>query len=75
MERQLFDWEDWDSFGEQIWYFATITLRSPVGPHPIGARFSGAVLNLEEGKITLQQGDNCESEETYTLTFVVGARV
>jgi hypothetical protein len=60
---------------ELSYAYLSITLKQQIGSHPVGTKFTDALLDLDNGLLTLQWGENHEHEETYEISLVVGARV
>jgi hypothetical protein len=53
MEKQLFDWEEWDVSDEGVYVFVTCTLKIPIGQFEAGDQFDWIMVNYQLGKITL----------------------
>ncbi len=53
--------------------FRNVTLKVPVGSHPVGSKFAGAFISTA-GVLGLRQ-ESDESIQTYLLTVSVGAEV
>lgn len=53
MERQLFDWKEWDEQGMGSLYFEGVTLKVPVGKFDEGAYFDFAYVDYDKGHLQL----------------------
>lgn len=70
MERQLFDYEDWDGeFDCMIFY--NITLKKQIGPYEIGTKFDSAMLMYDEGILQLCRTKDIRGEKDFKEVKVV----
>jgi hypothetical protein len=49
MERDVFDWEQWDCIDVDICQYYNITLNIPVGNFPIGEVFDSVCTDYQNG--------------------------
>lgn len=68
MEKQLFEYEDWDVVDTMLFSFYNVILVQQIGDFPIGSKFESACINYETGELTLYEK---EIEHKFTLSLVV----
>ena len=51
MEKELFDWKEWDLIDTACFAFYQVTLKVPIDRFPIGTQFEIANIDYEEGKV------------------------
>lgn len=56
IERQLFDWEDWDGSAEETVYYKCV-LKVDIGPYKTGTRIETIVMEYASSAIHLHEGD------------------
>lgn len=71
MKKQLFDWIDWDMNGPRAMVFFDVTLKVPIGPFSVGARFGAADIDFEAGTLTLTAEGADEPEFVAKLGLTV----
>ena len=57
MEKQWFDWEDWDQIDMMVFGFHNCVLKTQIGPFYMGMVIPYVEINYEEGKIVLYNID------------------
>ena len=58
MEKQLFEWKEWDQVATGCFFFFCITLVKQIGDYEVGTTFDSAIVNFETGELTLQKDKN-----------------
>lgn len=71
LEKQIFDWEEWEDGGAAYTVFHRVTLKVAVGRFPAGTKFDAASLSWESSKLYLMT-DIPEEEFVFPLTLTVG---
>lgn len=51
MEKELFDWVDWEEVDSGSFIFFHITLKKQIDKFPVGTGFSSASLDYGNGKL------------------------
>lgn len=76
MEKELFDWENWDELSTCTLQFYNCSLRVPVGQFSVGTKFETICLSFEEGVMTLYPDGN-KPDETFQfkLKLSVGEQI
>lgn len=72
METELFTWQGFDEVSDNVLQFYEVILKVQIGSFLEGTRFDHAVLDYEEGFVTLVAG---EVECKYKISFAVGELV
>ena len=49
MEKQVFDWEDYDEVDTAVFNFYDCTLKAQIGKYVVGSIFSSICVNFDEG--------------------------
>jgi hypothetical protein len=58
VERELFNWENWDLLDTGVFQFMDITLVKDIGRLKKGERYAQAVLSFQEGTLEIYDGKN-----------------
>lgn len=74
LERQLFDWTDWDEGAEAgDFQFYKVTFKIQVGEHPAGTTFPVACLLLSQSVLSLY--NDLDEVFEYDLKLSVGDKL
>lgn len=69
MERQLFNWTDWEELGFMILYFYGCTFNKKVGKYNKGDKVEGISVDYSRGTMKIYEDpDSCI---TYKLSLLV----
>lgn len=69
MEKQLFDWVDWDQSDTTAFMFYDVTLRLPIGKFPAGTKFNSAYIDYENAKLEFfNDGETPEFTGSLSIT-------
>jgi len=78
VEKQLFDFDGWDGDHECMIYYDP-TLKVQIGEHPIGSKFSQAIIMFDKGVLQLTKSGEMINgyapiiwSEDYRLHLTVG---
>jgi hypothetical protein len=78
MIEKLFEYRGWNTVTDSIDVFYDVKLSQAVGIFPEGTIFAAAIVDREDGRLTLQEeghvGD-CAGECVYELSYQVGEQV
>lgn len=69
MEKELFDWKDWDGDPESMTFYNVI-LKRQIGDFPVGTKFSSATILFTKGILQLWDYDSLANE--FSLHYQVG---
>jgi hypothetical protein len=75
IERQIFDWEEWDNVDEGVLRFYDVQLKVPVGEFMPGDEFDTAVVDLQNSKLVLYLNEDRTEERVFQLNISVGEEV
>jgi hypothetical protein len=78
MERELFDWEDWEpAEAEGNWaiLFYNVVLKKDIGKYPSGTRLNAAMIEFQQGTLELYENTNEGPTATFNLHLHVGERI
>lgn len=76
MERQLFEWKDWDSLDDHACLqFANCRLKVKIGRFDIGDTIATIVLNYEKGRMDFYAPEGNEPMASFELLLTVGSEV
>ncbi len=64
MEKQLFNWEEFDIVSDASYMFYKCTLKQNIGTYKIGDEFDCIIVDYEKGKLTI-------SGEVFKLKLVI----
>lgn len=53
LERQLFDWQGWDSIDEGAYHFYDCLLKVDIGEHKAGSTVRGIVVDYQRGYLQI----------------------
>jgi hypothetical protein len=68
MERELFDWTDWDGDSDCMTFYNAV-LKKQIGSYPVGTKFDGANVMWDKGLLQFYRLG--EPEGNFTPTIVV----
>lgn len=74
MERELFDWENWDSLDTAAMMFYNATLKRDIGPHKVGDKFPSIELDFDYGFVRLYD-NNDQILGKYRISLTVGEEI
>jgi hypothetical protein len=69
MERELFDWDEWDIHGTFCFSFSNVTTKVNLPGVPKGSTFEVAVIDYETGKLTFEN----EGQQAIDVQLVLHA--
>lgn len=72
MEKQLFNFVEFDVLDTAVFQFYEITLNQDIEEFVIGDKFNAAIVDYEHATMTLYRG---EDKWKYKLTFLVGSKL
>jgi hypothetical protein len=73
MERQLFDWAEWDEVDNVSKNFYKVVTKVQIGPYPPQTFFDTAYINFDDGLLAFYQKG--EQVAVFKLNLVVGEAV
>lgn len=73
MEKELFDWDNWDQLDTGCFQFYPCTLKVDIGNQEAGAIIPVITINIEKGFIQLNS-ESGDVIETLKLHFRVGEK-
>jgi hypothetical protein len=68
VERQFFDWTEWDDLGDYMLQFYDPVLKVDLGEFKAGQKFNTATVNFQNGEMEFYN-DNDDVIATFQLTF------
>lgn len=68
MEKELFDWKDWDEMDTLAVYFYECVFKKPIGKFKEGDLVDGIFMEFNKGYMTINNGDE-EVKYKMTLSF------
>lgn len=75
MEKQWFEWEEWDQLDPFLVQFLDCTLIADVGPYKAGQKFSIIIMNYEDGTIQFRKTDSETDYEDFHFSLVLGNKI
>lgn len=75
MEKQWFEWREWDQLDAFIVLFMDCTLIADVGPYKAGQMFDSITMNYEDGTIQFRKTDSETDYEDFHFSLVLGAKI
>lgn len=54
MEKQLFDWENWDTVDTMVFQFYNCVLKKDIGSHKVNDPIDYIVVNYEDGYLEIK---------------------
>jgi len=70
MEKQFFDWNDWDTIDTMSFQFYDCTLKQAIGKYEKGRVIESILIEFEESRMTFYDEDN-HVRDTFKLKLVV----
>ena len=69
MEKQLFDWSEWEELNFLSLYFYGCTFITDVGKYKKGDKVSGVCMDYAKGIIIIDE--DADTQVTYKLSFLI----
>lgn len=69
MEKQLFDWKDWDEMDFLVVEFYNCTFNTDVGKYKKGDKVSSILMDYSNGTIKIYE--NLDTCVEYELSFLI----
>lgn len=74
MEKELFEWKEWDPMDTLVLCFYNCTLIKQIGKFPPGFQTSAITMDYEEGKISIYLEDS-DTTVSYKLNLGIGDEI